>query len=329
MTEDKFQGALLGTLVGDALGMAVEGWQPERIRARYGTIQAMHPGHLSAGSYTDDTEMMIGVAESLIRCRGFDPADMVSSWLANCHPHRGYSRATLEVLRLLRSGVSYRQAALQVFQGGSFGNGAAMRVAPVACLYFHSPPRLKLVAREVGRLTHAHPWGWGGAVLQAVAIASALGTSPGQLDKEQFLSALSQSIPAGAEIYQRRLNAAADLLKAGSPPGAGEVIDRLGNGGRATDSVVTAIYAFLRHAGDLEAAVTYAVNLGGDADTIGAMAGAIAGAYHGAQAIPERWWDQLENDGKGRDYIRSLAGQLFDLWQSHGEEGRTGANAPS
>lgn len=91
LTKDKFQGALLGTLVGDALGMAVEGWDRERIIARYGAIKEMRPGHLPAGSYTDDTEMMIAVAESLIRCRGFDPADMVNSFLANCHPYRGYS----------------------------------------------------------------------------------------------------------------------------------------------------------------------------------------------------------------------------------------------
>ncbi|MBC7343584.1 MAG: ADP-ribosylglycohydrolase family protein [Clostridia bacterium] len=72
---------------------------------------------------------------------------------------------------------------------------------------------------------------------------------------------------------------------------------------------------------DFEAAVTYAVNLGGDADTIGAMTGAIAGAYHGARAIPRRWKDQVENLGKGRDYIQSLATQLFDLWKSRQKGG--------
>jgi len=250
----------------------------------------MQPGYLPAGSYTDDTEMMIAVAESLIRCRGFDPADMVNSFLANCHPYRGYSSSTLEVLRLWREGVPYQQACFQVFEGGSFGNGAAMRVAPAACLCFDCTLMLRQVAKAVSHLTHAHRWGWGGAVLQAVAIATALATPSGKLDEQQFLRELRQAVPAGAEIYHGRLDAAAGLLKAKPLPGPDQVIDQLGNGGRATDSVVTAIYAFLRHAEDFEAAVTYAVNLGGDADTIGAMAGAVAGAYHGAQAIPKRGW---------------------------------------
>jgi poly(ADP-ribose) glycohydrolase ARH3 len=77
-------------------------------------------------------------------------------------------------------------------------------------------------------------------------------------------------------------------------------------------SVPTAIYAFLSHPDSFANAVLYAVKLGGDTDTIGAMCGAISGAYHGIEAIPPRWLNALENGMYGRDYALDLAGQLAE-----------------
>jgi poly(ADP-ribose) glycohydrolase ARH3 len=98
------------------------------------------------------------------------------------------------------------------------------------------------------------------------------------------------------------------------PPGK-TVVEVLGNGIEAHESVPAAIYSFLAHPDSFEEAVVFAVRLGGDADTIGAMTGAIVGAYHGASAIPERWLAALENGPKGRDYVRDLADRLFATWQ--------------
>jgi poly(ADP-ribose) glycohydrolase ARH3 len=81
------------------------------------------------------------------------------------------------------------------------------------------------------------------------------------------------------------------------------------------ESVPTAIYVFLTNSESFEKALISAVNVGGDTDTIGAMTGAIAGAYHGFSQMPARWLDCLENKVKGKTYILKLADQLFNIWQ--------------
>lgn len=107
---------------------------------------------------------------------------------------------------------------------------------------------------------------------------------------------------------RRRLDAVAALL-AEPPVGPAEAAEALGNGFTAPESVPTAIYAACR-AGDLRAAVTFAVRCGGDTDTIGAMAGAVAGARHGWTAIPSSWMDALEDGEYGRSHVEGLAARL-------------------
>ena len=90
------------------------------------------------------------------------------------------------------------------------------------------------------------------------------------------------------------------------------VAGELGNSVEAHNSVPTAVYCFLRNWGSFEESVLYAVSLGGDTDTIGAMAGAISGAYHGVEAIPEQWKNRLERG----DHIEELAEKLWSI-KSH------------
>ena len=85
----------------------------------------------------------------------------------------------------------------------------------------------------------------------------------------------------------------------------------LGTGSRAAASVPAALWSFLSREDDPEETVVRAVNLGGDADTIGAMAAALAGAFHGADALPGRWLDELENGDKGKDHVVELSDRLF------------------
>src|ERR687898_722066 len=116
------RGALLGTFVGDALGMPYEGLHLEAIPDRLEMAEA----RLGRGTYTDDTEMMIGLAESLLERGDVDPDHLAASFVENCDPARGYGAGTLEVFDLWRSGVGVDEAAARVFGGrGSFGNGAA------------------------------------------------------------------------------------------------------------------------------------------------------------------------------------------------------------
>lgn len=99
-------------------------------------------------------------------------------------------------------------------------------------------------------------------------------------------------------------------------PTRDRVLSALGSDSTAQRSVLTATYCFLRSPGSFKEAVSYAVSLGGDTDTVGAMTGAIAGAYCGASAIPTEWYDRLEQGPKGRGHMEGLAHGLWMLRNS-------------
>jgi poly(ADP-ribose) glycohydrolase ARH3 len=307
LLKSKFLGALVGTAVGDALGMPVEGYDPKQIQLKYGKIKEMLSGKLPAGSYTDDTEMMIGVAESLIENRGFNGEHMAKTFIKNFDSSRGYGFGAQIVLQLVSEGESWEEAAKNLFGGvGSYGNGAAMRIAPVSIFYYDNFDELKKTAVKTAKITHTHPLGVEGAVLQAYAIALALNQHPlKNLDIENFLQTLQNFVKS--EVYKNKIKKIKLLLS--KKTSKWEVIFLLGNGIEAFNSVPTAIYSFLANHKSFEDAVTYAVNLGGDTDTLGAMTGAISGAYHGFEAIPKRWLNKLEN----LDYLKSLAEKIWEI----------------
>ncbi|MBN1455205.1 MAG: ADP-ribosylglycohydrolase family protein [Methanomicrobia archaeon] len=297
----KFIGALLGTAVGDALGAPLEGWSSERITRVYGDAGRLA---LVEGRYSDDTEQMIGVAESLLIIKGFDGADMARTLVQNMNPKRGYGPGSRAAFERLRAGERWDEAAQHLFGGmGSYGNGAAMRIAPIGLLYHDNPKKLREVAYRSSQITHTHELGKEGAALQAFAIALAV-----RNEREEMQPQLEAFVQQ--DVFKQKLRRMERLLR--TEASSGEVIAELGNGMAAFDSVPTAIYSFLRFE-DFEHSVDFAIRLGGDTDTIGAMTGAICGAYYGAQAIPSDWLAQLEDGEKGKRYIQRLAEELFDI----------------
>ena len=297
--KSKFLGALVGTGVGDALGAPFEGrrqFKPEEIEAIAERLEVL--------IYTDDTHMMIGVAESLIRCSGFDGEDMASTFVKNyeLEPFRGYGPGPPYVFRLIRAGATWDEAAQRLYRSGSYGNGSAMRVAPIGVFYHDNPRMLREIAYKSSQITHAHNLGKEGAALQAYAITLATNLEPVvAFDRDDFLARLTNYV--ADVVYREKLNRLKELL---AEPGKARVDIELGNGIEAFNSVPTAIYSFLAHPDSFAQAVLYAISLGGDTDTIGAMTGAISGAYLGVESIPGSWRNKLEN----RLYIEELAERL-------------------
>jgi len=313
--KDKFIGCMLGTHVGDALGMPVEGHDCKTIEAKYGELREMLDSRMGVGTYTDDTEMMIGIAESLIECKGFNGRDMADRFVKLYNPERGYGGGTVRALSLIKEGIDWNFAGERVFGGGSFGNGSSMRIAPIGAFYYDKSDDLRKIAYESSNITHAHPYGKEGAALQAFAVAKAINSDPSEeLDKQSFVSDLIRFVSEEGKLYKAKLQHIKELLEC--VPDKDEVINRLGNDSSAPNSVPTAIYSYISHSHDFEDSVSYAVSLGGDTDTIGAMTGAISGAYHGKSGIPERWLNKLENGERGRDYIEMLAEKLWEI-KSH------------
>jgi poly(ADP-ribose) glycohydrolase ARH3 len=292
---DAAAGALLGTFVGDALGMPFEGQAAAAIPAWL----EMEESRLGRSTYTDDTQMMIALAESLLERGAVNEAHLAGAFLDAFDPGRGYGSGTVELLGLWRQGVPITQAAGRLYGGaGSLGNGAAMRIAPIAVRFAASPDLLYAQARRSASLTHAHPLAIDAAIVQAVGIAAAL-------RGEEILSA-TRDAPETALIRQQ-LDRATNLLADGADPDDAAI--QLGNSAEAHRSVPTAILAAASQP-RFEQAVSFAVRCGGDTDTLGAMAGAIAGARHGASAIPERWLNALEDREKGRRHVERLAEAL-------------------
>jgi poly(ADP-ribose) glycohydrolase ARH3 len=296
----KFLGSLIGTAVGDALGASVEGWH----MVAEGEVRALaERGGLLI--YTDDTHMAIGVAESLIAKRGFDGEHMAHTFIKNydLEPFRGYGPGPPRIFRMIKGGVAWDKAAEKLYSGGSYGNGSAMRIAPIGVFYYDDLATLKQVAYKSSHITHAHELGKEGAALEACAIALVTEAEPSfPFASDEFLRRLKSFIEH--EVYQQKLGRIERLIGEGDKA---KVVLELGNGIEAFNSVPTAIYSFLTHPQSFEEAIIYAISLGGDTDTIAAMTGAISGAYLGIEAIPEGWKQRLEN----REYIEELAQKLW------------------
>ena len=311
---DRFVGSLLGTHVGDSLGMPVEGFSMDRIRGSFGLVNDLLDSRLGIGTYTDDTQMMIGVAESLIEHPEFNGHHMAWRFIRNFDITRGYGPVTVQTLLFIRKGTPWNRAGEMVFPEGSYGNGSSMRVAPVGLLFSGDTERLMEMARSSSIVTHTHPVATCGARLQAFSVARALSLDrnrPVDENRETFLRSLVDISEGLVDPFPERIAIIREFLE--NEPDDDEIVDRLGNNVVSVNSVPTAIYCALRNLDDFRRGVLMAVNLGGDTDTIGAMTGAILGAYAGAGSIPPEWLGKLENGTKGRDYITGLAERLLDV----------------
>jgi poly(ADP-ribose) glycohydrolase ARH3 len=292
---ERAHGALLGTFVGDALGMPFEGMEHSEIPAKVEMIAARR----GLGTYTDDTQMMIALAESLVDQGRVEEEHLARCFQAVYDPDLGYGAGTRQVLGLWAAGTPVSAAAGQLFGGeGSRGNGAAMRIAPLSVRFANDLERLSAEAERSARVTHAHPVGIDAAVVQAVAIGAAL--------RGEDILGLAHSTARTEELVDA-LELASELLAAPLEPA--EVRARLGSSSDAVKSVPTAIYTALALS-SFEEAVRFAVRLGGDTDTVAAMTGAIAGARDGVSTIPARWLNALEDGDRGRTHVERLAARI-------------------
>jgi poly(ADP-ribose) glycohydrolase ARH3 len=305
--KSKFLGGMIGTALGDAIG---------ELAFRYGRESNLRAAIAHTGTlvYTDDTAMAIGLAESIIQAGRLDQQHLGDTFQANFRrePWRGYASGPPTLFAMVeRLGISYAEAARNLFGGqGSFGNGAAMRIAPLG-LFFHDAPDLDEQARLSASVTHAHPIGVDGAAVLACAIAQAVELEPGApFPRSDFIRRLADCARSGE--MRAKLAQVDKLLEEeeGISPRAAAV--RLGQSVAAHESVPYAIYAFLRHPQSFEDCLFCAALNSADRDTVAAMACAIAGAYLGIQAIPQPWREKVEK----REHIEGLAIGLLKLWQN-------------
>jgi ADP-ribosylglycohydrolase len=238
--------------------------------------------------YTDDTAMALSIAETLRRHGGIEQDDLAASFAERFDPPRGYGAATYGLLTRLRRGEPWREAAKSLFDGrGSYGNGGAMRVAPVGAYFADDLGAAAEHAARSAVVTHAHPEAVAGAIAVAIAAAWAWrlrgGETPGCA---RFLDLVLPHIPDS--LVSEKVRHARDLDRDCS---VGLAVAALGNGEAisAQDTVSFALWCAGQRLGDFEEALWLTVSGLGDRDTTCAIVGGIVACFTGPEAIPGDW----------------------------------------
>jgi ADP-ribosylglycohydrolase len=275
--------SLRGLAVGDALGSQFF------LPSNYPALQRreLPPG---IWQWTDDTEMACSVLAVLTDHGRIDQDALARSFAEHYDFDRGYGPAVNRLLRLVREGDDWRDLASSLFNGqGSWGNGAAMRIAPLGAWYAGDPEQATHQAEISSYTTHQHREGAAGAM--AVAAAAALVATPeGCGGPKPFLDAVIELIPRSA--VQAGLRRARDMLDYNDARTAAAV---LGSGRRtsAQDTVPFTLWAAARHLGDYQEAFWTTVQVGGDMDTTCAIVGGVVAAAE-AGAPPQEWQERTE-----------------------------------
>lgn len=305
----QFAGVLMGCAVGDSIGLPFEGMSQKRVAACLKKRKLAHRFFFGCGMCSDDTEHTCMVAQALLASGG-DPDRFTRSlawrfrgWLLGAPA--GIGLATLRSLVKLWLGFGPKRSG--VF---SAGNGPAMRSAIIGVYAADNPALMEKLVRASTCLTHTDPKALEGAMVIAVAAAEACKTNPASLDVMKVI------IRCGGLIQDTDLHNAWQCLmncraRGATPAEFAEAMGlERGVTGYVVHTVPIAVYCWLHHLGDYEATITSVVKLGGDTDTVAAIAGALAGASGGADSIPGPWKSKLIEWPRSRHWLTRLAEEL-------------------
>lgn len=298
-TLDRLLGCAIGAAVGDALGMPLEFGPARPIDDLARTYVA---GRLAAGSFTDDTEMALALAESLVDRGGFDGVDLSARFLDWYHHNPpDVGNQTRLALAWLEDGLDWETASRRMADRNpdGAGNGSVMRCWPAALAAWEDDARLEQISALQSQVTHPHPDCVAACVIVNRCIAAlAAGATP--------YDALNTALRA-TRVSPLLLNT---LRVAPSLPR-----ESLQNSGWVIHTLESAFWGLLTTR-SFEEAVVQVANLGNDADTAASVTGALAGAAYGLQAIPAEWRAGLRGEwplGSGRTWREA---ELIDLAQA-------------
>lgn len=281
---DRALASLRGLAVGDALGSRFF------VPVNY---QLLKRRELPSGPWrwTDDTEMASSVVAVLARHRRIDQDALAGSFAEHHDADRGYGPAVNQLLGQIREGGDWRALASALFKGqGSWGNGAAMRIAPLGAWYADDPEQAVHQAEISAYTTHQHREAVVGAM--AVAAAAALAADPASPPSaEALLDGVVALVPRSA--VGAGLRRARDMLDYGDTATVAAV---LGCGRRTTahDTVPFALWSAARALGDYEEGFWSTAQVGGDMDTTCAIVGGVIAAGK-AGAPPGEWVERTES----------------------------------
>ncbi|KUO62781.1 MAG: ADP-ribosylglycohydrolase [Gracilibacter sp. BRH_c7a] len=290
------RGALIGVGIGDALGATLEFMTKDEIKYKYGLHTELTGGgywDLALGEVTDDTAMTIAVARGIISMPE-DPvlsiANNFTAW-AKSKPKDIGNICKLVLEEGHRRGTCSEAEWLEIAETAHFwsgkrsaGNGSLMRTIPIVLGYFRDRDLMLSLAQRVSALTH-----FDSIVEKCI----------------RYYCDLVRTVLLEGNLHSVLLQAEQDApfeLDLTTPS------DQLNTSGYVVHTLQTALTCVYQ-TNSFESALTKVVNLGGDADTIGAVTGGLAGAYYGDYGIPSRWLENLVV----KDELRELAGNLYKI----------------
>lgn len=280
--------SLDGLSVGDAFGERFFGRAPD-------VMQRISRRELpdAPWTYTDDTEMALSIVEILKELGGIDQDLLAARFAHRMQAHRNYGQGACAVLCGVKAGHDWRLLTQIGFRGmGSFGNGAAMRVAPLGAFFADQPLEVvRKAARLSAEVTHAHAEGIAGAVAVAAAAALAWQTRGRRELGRTWITAVRDAVPPG---YTR--DAVAEALGVHPDATILEAAQKLGNGSGVTapDTVPLCLWVIAHASRGFEDALWHTVSALGDRDTTCAIVGGVLALTGGPEAIPRRWMQSRE-----------------------------------
>ncbi len=317
LTRSKFIGAIIGTAIGDALGAPMETMWAKDIAEKFphftadsvDYVESLVSEERGSGKWTDDTQLMIPTATSIIKHKAIIPSEMARSYahVYLTERHKGWGRSTTESLQRVAEGVPWEKAA-----DGSLGtgNGPAMKAAPLG-LYFaaalarddYNDIRAALVdIIDVGRITH-HNFGVRSGLLQSVMVGLAVHDC-----KPNFIMDAIQHCELAffnSDVFSQKVMGLVSLDSIPDICAAGGVTSKADESWCSTAAVYL---KYCEEMSDCMPALVELIQQGGDTDTTGAMLGALIGARHGEGVFPIRLRTRL----KDFDNIAALGAQLFE-----------------
>lgn len=301
---DKIAGCLLGGAIGDALGFTTENLSRQRIQTKFNRVTDYHVWPNNA-YYTDDTQLTIMLAETLLEAQGFDARifrnKLARWWLV---PPRLSGRSTKNAA--LKCLLHLKETGYDVP-----GSSGAMRAAPLGIFYRNNLDQLVSKTVECCKITHTNNSAIAGALANTFSVAYAL--THETFDRSDYLIQLCAIVDEFDKDLANRLQEIPAMLNQQEDAVIGSLLKNSTiTGSPIGDITMTAIYAFLKFPDDYEKSVLFCVNAGWDTDTMAAINGNIAGAFNGLSRIPTRWVERLEHGYKGRDYILRLASHFSD-----------------
>ena len=309
MTEDSLVGCLLGTAVGDALGLPYEGLSPRRRARLFRDVSQFH-FLLRRGMVSDDTEHACFVAQALIAARGeldrFERhlARALRLWLLGVPA--GVGSATLRAILKLWLGVPPGRSGVR-----SAGNGPAMRSPILGAALAGSPGALRSHVARSTRLTHSDPKAYLGAL--TAALAAACSAQARTVSPSTFVQLLAEQVTGEeSDAFVDLIDAAAESAETGESVAdfAPSIGSHAGISGYVCHTVPCVVQVWLRHQSDFENGLLEIVSAGGDTDTTAAILGGIVGSRVGKEGIPTRWLTRIVEWPRSPVWIEELGHRL-------------------